>query len=382
MSQAATTNRSTISALFVPTLTALGAATTVFIILRERLGLFVRKVVNTVDPIEPTKEEVRSALENGVIPLTKVENCIVENKPVVEGADRCIEWAEGCQQLKTELSVVFLHGWGACRQECRPCPQRIAQSLNANLYCARLPGHGRKREDLTDIPCGETLVTEALPKELLLSALEAIKIGFSIGNKVVLIGMSTGGVLATWLASLPDVKEHVASLVLVSPAYGLGHPMYPVLKHTFATLRLLPQYLGQVLRRKLIEAVLGRTKASAARNAEHEKYNALVYPSAAILNLLDTLWILEDIDFAGITAPSIVFGNMSDPVANFRFRATEAFLQFGEAPKALYCISKPGHPHVIASEILSPTKVDEISDAAILFVKTHLVPSQFSLLWQ
>ena len=255
-------------------------------------------------------------------------------------------------------------------------PERIAAALGANLYCNRLPGHGRrhKRGRLGGGgPDGETLVDEAHPRALMESAMDALRVGLAIGDEVILLGMSTGGVLATWLATLPSVRPHIAGLVLISPAYALGHPLYPVLKHSFTSLRLLPGSFGRRVRSSLIKAVIGNTKASPALSEEHQRYNSLVYPTEAILNLLDVLWTLETIEFGNIDVPTIVFGNPDDHVTNFRVKATNAFLRFGEVPKALHCVTNSEHPHVIASEILSPSTVDEIADAAILFVKAHIV---------
>ena len=127
------------------------------------------------------------------------------------------------------------------------------------------------------------------------------------------------------------------------------------------------------LRSWLIKAVIGSTKASPALSEEHQRFNSLVYPTEAILNLLDVLWTLETIKFGSIDVPTIMFGNPNDHVTNFRVKATNAFLRFGEVPKALHCVTNSEHPHVIASDILSPSSVDEISDAAVLFLKTHIV---------
>lgn len=366
-------------------LTALGTVTAV-VLLKARFGRAVRRIINTVDNIQPTEEEVASSILHQSSPQTtppllpsQVEDYIQESdeRPVVAGAERTVHWAKNSRHQKTRYAVVFLHGWGACRQECRPVPERIATAIGANLYCNRLPGHGRrhKRGRLGGGgPDGETLVDEAHPRALMESAMDALRVGLAIGDEVILVGMSTGGVLATWLATLPSVRPHIAGLVLISPAYALGHPLYPVLKHSFASLRLLPGSFGKRVRSFLIKAVIGNTKASPALSEEHQRYNSLVYPTEAILNLLDVLWTLETIELGNIDVPTIVFGNPDDHVTNFRVKATNAFLRFGEVPKALHCVTNSEHPHVIASEILSPSTVDEIADAAILFVKAHIVP--------
>ena len=363
-------------------LTALGTVTAV-VLLKARFGRALRRIVNTVDGIQPTEEEVancihsRDETSSHLLP-SEVEEHMQESdeRPVVAGAERKIHWAKNSRHQKTKYAIVFLHGWGACRQECRPVPERLAEAIGANLYCNRLPGHGRrhKRGRLGGGgPDGDTLVDEAHPRALMESAVEALRIGLAIGNEVILLGMSTGGVLATWLATLPSIRQHIAALVLISPAFALGHPLYPVLKHSFATMRLLPGSFGKRVRSWLIKAVIGTTKASPALSEEHQRFNSLVYPTEAILNLLDVLWSLETIEFGGIDMPTILFGNPNDHVTNFRVKATNAFLRFGEVPKALYCVTNSEHPHVIASDILSPSSVDEISDAAILFLETHII---------
>ena len=370
MPAASATNR-----LVLP-LTALGTVTAV-VLLKARFGRALRRIINTVDSIQPTEEEVASHQHQtpSLLP-SEVEEYIQESdeRPVVVGAERKIHWAKNSRHQKTEYAVVFLHGWGACRQECRPVPERLAEAIGANLYC--LPGHGRrhKRGRLGGGgPDGDTLVDEAHPRALMESAVEALRIGLAIGDKVILLGMSTGGVLATWLATLPSIQQHIAALVLISPAFALGHPLYPVLKHSFASLRLLPGSFGKRIRSWLIKAVIGSTKASPALSEEHQRFNSLVYPTEAILNLLDVLWTLETIKFGSIDVPTIMFGNPNDHVTNFRVKATNAFLRFGEVPKVLHCVTNSEHPHVIASDILSPSSVDEISDASVLFLKTHVV---------
>ena len=372
MMPASATNR-----LVLP-LTALGTATAI-VLLKARFGRALRRIINKVDSIQPTEDEVASHQHQtpSLLP-SEVEECIQESeeRPVVAGAERKIHWAKNSRHQKTKYAVVFLHGWGACRQECRPVPERLAEAIGANLYCNRLPGHGRrhKRGRLGGGgPDGDTLVDEAHPRALMESAVAALRIGLAIGDKVILLGMSTGGVLATWLATLPSIQQHIAALVLISPAFALGHPLYPVLKHSFASLRLVPGSFGKRLRSWLIKAVIGSTKASPALSEEHQRFNSLVYPTEAILNLLDVLWTLETIKFGSIDVPTIMFGNPNDHVTNFRVKATNAFLRFGEVPKALHCVTNSEHPHVIASDILSPSSVDEISDAAVLFLKTHIV---------
>jgi len=224
-------------------------------------------------------------------------------------------------------------------------------------------------------PSGHTLETEATPQELFLYATRALRIGLSLGDKVVLVGMSTGACLATWLAAKATNEEKddsMAGLVLISPAFALAHPLYPVLKNIFSTLRvILPP-----IRRILIEVVAGgKERRLKAMNEQHARFQSLQYPTKALLNLFDVLWevetYLQQDRSLFLNIPTIMIGNPQDPVVNFRTVAINLFLQkWGDVPKRLHCVSNSEHPHVLGSQILSPSTVDEVSQSIALFLQT------------
>ena len=355
-----------ISALLIP-LAAVGTATTISYF-QKWAAKTVRKVLEVTDPIRPRGEEV-SALLRPQISLDRIEAHIQERDNVIQGAERCIVWADKKNKAKTNLCIVYLHGWSACRQECSPVPEMIANALNANLFCDRLPGHGRRHPRGVlggGGPSGEALLEEATPRRLFLRAVDSIRIGLSLGERVVLVGMSTGGALFTWLTSLDTVQPSIAALILISPAYALAHPLYPVLKHTLATLRLLPNRI----RSTLLDLILGPTKTATELSEEHHRYTTLTYPTAAILHLIDVLWEIETVQMSSIQVPTLVIGNPDDHVVNFRVKATNAFLQLGPSPrKMLYCISTTEHPHTIASKISSPKSYQEIAQIIIGFLE-------------
>lgn len=386
-------------AILLP-LTAFGTVEAI-LHLKKYFGRTLRKLLTIVNPLVPSKQEIRNLLLQP-IPIDEVENHIQEDhqtKPVIRGAERYIQWAavtpNNGKKKKTPFSVVFFHGWSASRQEGRPVVGRIAQHLEANLYCCRLPGHGRQRQakegwsnhhGSRSSPDGEALLQEATPRELFLSALDSLRVGMSLGDRVILIGISTGGALATWLASLllsntiiPQddnkqgeiLRDRIAALILISPAYALGHPLYPVLKHTFAALRIIP-FFSHVARTRLIRAAVGTHRTIPAMNEDHYRYCILQYSTAALLHLMDVLYELEIVDYASITIPTLMIGNPQDPVVNFRVKATNTFLKFGDAPnKILYCLSRAEHPHIISCDYASPSTVDEITSIICLFLDTN-----------
>lgn len=110
----------------------------------------------------------------------------------------------------TEYVVVYLHGFGASQQEGYPVHRNLADSLRANLFLARQKGHGLGTESAF-----KSLTAESY----MLSAMEALAIGQKLGDKVILVGTSTGASQAIWLAA--QFPELVESLVLYSPYIAL-----------------------------------------------------------------------------------------------------------------------------------------------------------------
>lgn len=353
---------------------ALGTMTILYAVKRKVGQQTVRRLLSMIDPLEPSENDVATTLME-TLNLDDLHNEIQEaSGEVVAGAERRVVWASEAG-LKTPLCVVFLHGWSSSSSECNPLPERIANALHANLFYNRLPGHGRTTGPSSPASigcCGDALLREATPQALFKSAISAIRVGLSLGDRVVLVGCSTGAALATWLASLPTVGPSIAAMVLVSPAYALAHPLYPMLKHTFANLRLLPRCLSTPLRAWLIRFATGKVRDHPSLGAAYDTFNTLTYPTTAILHLIDTLWSLEAMDCTGVTAPTIMIGNPNDNVVDFRVKAINIFLQFGDTPKALHCITDAEHPHVVASELLSPSAIHEITAVTLAFLEAHL----------
>jgi pimeloyl-ACP methyl ester carboxylesterase len=106
---------------------------------------------------------------------------------IVPGAEKTIIWANP-EKTKTTLAVIYLHGYSATRQETAPLSEHIAKKLGANLFCTRLSGHGR----------GGAAMAEACANDWLNDSLEALAIGKRLGEKIIIISVSTGGTLAAW----------------------------------------------------------------------------------------------------------------------------------------------------------------------------------------
>ncbi len=116
-----------------------------------------------------------------------------------------IIWANDITKQKTDYAIIYLHGFSASQEEGDPVHTNIAKKFGCNLFLARLAEHG--------IDTTEQLMN-LTAENYWESVKQAYAIGKQLGNKVILMGTSTGGSNAIQLAAnYPDVH----SLILLSP---------------------------------------------------------------------------------------------------------------------------------------------------------------------
>ncbi|MFZ6026062.1 MAG: alpha/beta hydrolase [Bacteroidota bacterium] len=128
------------------------------------------------------------------------------------GNEARVVWANDSVHTKTPYVIVYLHGFSASQEEGNPVHRNLAKQFGANLYLARLSGHGIDTSDAL-LNMSATSLWE--------TAKEAYAIGKQLGDKVILMGTSTGGTLALQLAAAyPDI----AGLILLSPNIAINDP--------------------------------------------------------------------------------------------------------------------------------------------------------------
>lgn len=118
-----------------------------------------------------------------------------------------IVWADTANKVKTHIALLYLHGFGASREEGAPLPEDLAKQFGCNLYLARMDEHGVEE--------GEGNLCEMTADSYVESAERALSVAQQLGDSVVILGTSGGGGLGIFLCSRhPEVK----GLVTWSPA--------------------------------------------------------------------------------------------------------------------------------------------------------------------
>ena len=274
--------------------------------------------------------------------LERTEAAVENLRP---GAEKQIVWHYSTSRQPTELGIIYVHGFSATNREIRPVPDRVAQALKANLYFARLAGHGRDGPAMGEATMGVWANDMA----------EAIAIGRKFAKKLIIIGTSTGGTLASWAAAHPELSEDIAGLVLISPNYALQDISTGMMNMPWAE-TILPM-------------IGGRERSWEPRNEQQGKWWTTRYPTKAIFPMGALLAKVEAIDKSGIDIPALFIFSNADKVVSPE-ATQEVASQWGGDVQVMK-IDTPDDPfsHVITGDILSPTTTEPVANRIVDWIK-------------
>ena len=263
---------------------------------------------------------------------------------LVGGTEKRIRWfAE--RGKPTALSVVYLHGFSATRQEIAPVTEMLADRLQANLFETRLTAHGRQRDRLRDVSAESWLE----------DTLEALEVGRRIGNRMLVLGTSTGATLALAAAN-HSLMQHVEAMVLMSPNL--------VLRDRASEVMTWP---GGPLVARL---VIGESRSWEPKNELQERYWTTTYPTATVVEVVrlmkfarNSMPTNSDIHILTITSEN---DTVVDP------NGARDWIGRIQAPRNEHLdfpySDDPGQ-HVLAGDILSPESNEALLEAILAFLE-------------
>ena len=276
--------------------------------------------------------------------LTRSEAAFPDITP---GAEKTIIWAHPEHQ-QTDLAIVYLHGFSATRQETAPLCDELATTLGANLFYTRLSGHGRSNAALGNTSAGDWLR----------DAEEALAIGQRLGRKVLIVGTSTGGTLAAWLAA-SQKDAPVLAYVLISPNFSPKDPASQVLTWPWAS--------------TFAPLLLGEERQWTPLNNEQARYWSHRYPTQALLPMMALVNAVNELPLEQVQTPILLIHATDDQVVSTP-EAIRAFSRFGSPNKQrieLQQTQDPSH-HVLAGRILAPQDTPRVALLIEQFVQPLL----------
>ena len=211
--------------------------------------------------------ELNSALPAVTQDLPKLEEEINASEAAVKDMKRDnqarIVWADTARKQKTRYSIVYIHGFGATWAEGDPIHRDLAKKYGANLYLARMYEAGISDPDAFD---------DLTPENFLAEAKRALAIGKALGDSVIVIGTSAGGLLSVYLAATnPEIK----GLVLYSPCMAIANP----------AMKLITGPWG----RQILHLAMGEHRLPADSDPELANYWLQSYHTNGLLTLQQTV---------------------------------------------------------------------------------------------
>ena len=244
-----------------------------------------------------------------------------------------IVWADSTKKEKTKIAFVYIHGFSATQEEGNPIHRNIAKKYGANLYLARLAGHG--------VSLGDSTMAKVTTDDYILSAEHALAVGKTLGDEVVVVATSFGGALTTYLASNhPEIK----AIVLYSPCIKIYDDNAALLDNPWGL--------------ELGKAVSGSyIRDFAATNPQHAKYWCQHYHLNGVIALQNFLTnVMKPETFAKIKCPAFMGYYYKNEEEQDKVVSVPAMLkmfnELGSKDKKKVAFPNAGN-HVLASPILS-----------------------------
>lgn len=287
--------------------------------------------------LTPARLEPLNSETPPILPIT------APTEGLIPDTESRIVWADG--EARTSWSVVNLHGFSATRQETAPLAETVASMLNANLYEARLTGHGRVEQPLAGVRA----------EDWLQDAADALASGAAIGDKIVVIGTSTGATLAAAMLD-HELAKHIDTLVMISPNFEPRDP----------GARWLTRPAGPLLARLAV----GDTRCWEPRDELQERFWSTCYPTAAAVEMMRLVDRANRLLPADIPQRLLMFYSRGDMVISPK-AALDVFNATASPQKAAMEITDSEDPsqHVLAGDILSPTTTQAVADAIVSFIR-------------
>ncbi|MFT4917070.1 MAG: esterase/lipase [bacterium] len=278
--------------------------------------------------------------------LAAAENAVPHLR---DGCAKHVTWADKVG-VQTDIAIVFIHGFSASCGELRPLPETIAKALGANLFATRLMGHGQDGAAMGDA----TLTGWSADVQ------EAFAIGRSLGERVLIMGCSTGCTLTALGLTNGDIPEgqELLGVCFVSPNFGLRHKVAQfVLDLPFS------EYWAPYL--------IGKERKFDVVSDQHAQFWTPRYPTKAAKPMGNALRAARRADFSKVMTPLFMAVNADDQVID-PARARKVQLAWGGPAFEFALVQTPQDDamgHVMAGDVFSPNQTAPLAAQIVKWVQ-------------
>lgn len=307
-------------------------------------GLFFSGPRNRFGPDAPAERAMPPAA------ITQLDDWIAQGEArfadIRAGNAKGIVWHAGAH-VRTPWSVVYLHGFSASRLETAPLAEQVARQLGANLFNSRLTGHGRTAPEA---------MGEASVQDWLADTLEALHIGQLLGDKVLIIGCSTGATLASWLALRPE-GQRIAAHVFLSPNFGPRDKRVNIINAPWG--------------RQIALSLQGETRSGEPADPREAAAWTTRYPTRALFPMMALVDRVRRADMVAFHTPVLMLYSEQDQTVDPR-QIRDVFARIASDDKKVVVVdySESLGQHVLAGDILAPEATTRMADSIVSWVRS------------
>ena len=299
---------------------------------------------------DPSRLRIRLQAEEPAALAAEISRREAGLAGITSGCAARVVFANPASPAQTDVAVVYVHGFSATRQETAPLAENLARAWGANLFEARLRGHGRGGAALGVVRC----------EEWLSDAAEAIEVGRRLGRRVVVISCSTGSSLVAWLISHGHAERVVAS-IWISPNFAPRN----------SSSRILTGPWGA----QLVEPIVGPERSWTPSNELQGRYWTTRYPSSVLVEMQATVDLANRADLARHQTPLLMIYSPRDRILS-PAAMERRFADVGAARKEAQPFLDDTDPvhHVLAGAVLSPGSTADLVARIRAFADPLLAP--------
>jgi alpha-beta hydrolase superfamily lysophospholipase len=305
--------------------------------------LAVAAVSGPLFPFLPSRSDVSDTVEKAADLDDYLRESEARHSRVRRDLAKGILWNDPATRSKTPLALAYLHGFSASRKDISPVIETLARKLGANAYFARLAAHGRTTADE---------FATVTPQDWLNDAREALAIGRRIGDRVILVGISTGALLAT-MAALED-QSSIAALVLLSP--------------NFAIQDWRAKYIAGPMGPWIAQLLIGEDYSFRPVTSGHADFWTSRYPSEGIVALMNLVNSARSLKLGKLKVPTLIIYTSKDIVVDTN-AIRDRFAEIQAEHKLLVDLPEATR-HELTGDALAPATVRPVIEQVTKFLST------------
>ena len=301
-----------------------------------------------LDPKSPNSNvPINLSLLDLDIWLKDIESKVIDLMPSVEAH---IGWADPSDPRRTRICFLYIHGFSATPKETSPLTEQLAQNFSCNYILGRLAGHGVKND------------INASAEDWLQSVVDCWHIAQQLGDKVVIIGTSTGATLSVWLARQVFTKDKIFAAIFLAPNFRPRHyldsPFFSI-----SSILTLPWS------RYWISLFIGKRRELSLQNELERKFSSHGYSVSALIEMQKIVDWARTIDYTEFSIPLCTMYMKNDPTIDSK-AAVKVHEKWGSDKKELIpvTLNEESIEHVFVGDMMAPSRTDWCKERLELFL--------------